>query len=273
MYSDYVIVTLLTWERQSGGGSRLFNLHRRDWRPGDSFPEHGHDYFEVFWVDVGSLIHIRDGDEEVLRAGDVVALVPGERHAMRCRDRCAIFNASFSPASIADLHARYGVGFPWPWDGDRAQRRAVLPLAAREQLRGLAALVDRRLPHGRDLLVLGLMHGLAQGHQESLAGLPAEVRRAALTLLDSEDGRPTVAGLARLVGCSREHLSRQVRRWSGRTLAELLRELRLSRAECFLARGRPPAAAAAEAGYSSLSGFYNAFRTSRGLAPGAWRRR
>ncbi len=264
-------MTLLVWERQSAGGRRQFNLHRREWLAGDAFPAHGHDYHEVFWVDDGSLIHVWDGVEEVLRVGDLIALVPGEHHAMRFRDRCAIVNASFSSTSLVALRRRYGRGLPWPWAGDKATRRAVLTPDARQQLRGLAGLVDRSLPHSRDLFILGLLHALAQGRQETLAGVPAEVRRAISELLEAEE-RPTAAALARRVGCSREHLSRNVRRWSGRPLAGLLRELRLARAETLLARGGDPLAAAGSAGFASLSGFYEAFRRRHGATPGAWRR-
>lgn len=264
-------MTLLTWECQSGGGRRLFNLHRREWRAGQAYPEHGHDYHEVFWVDEGSLIHRWDGIEEVLRAGDLVAILPGERHAFRCRDASAIVNASFGSPSLAELRRRYGVGLPWPWDGGRDDRRAVLGAVAREQLRGLAALVDHRLPHSRDMFILGLLHVLAQGRQESLAGLPLPLRRAIDELLES-DSRPTIAALARRLGCSREHLSRSVRRWTGLSPAALLRDLRLDRAEVLLLRGGDPLAAAAAAGFASLSGFYGAFRLRHGSSPGRWRR-
>lgn len=266
-------MTLLTWQRQSASGLRAFNLHRRSWKADEVCPAHRHDYGEVFWLEEGGIMHRWEGEEELLAAGDLVALVPGEEHGFRCPERCVLVNASFSVPALAGLRGRYGAGLPWPWEGERSQRRRSIDRQGRDRLAALVALADPRLPHSRDLLLLGLLHVLVRDPGSRLAELPLPWRRAIAELLDQPESGISAARLARRLRCSREHLSRCVRRLTGRPLAGLLRELRLQRAEAHLLAGGTPAAAGQSAGFSSLSGFYAAFRTRHRATPEAWRRR
>jgi AraC-like DNA-binding protein len=73
-------------------------------------------------------------------------------------------------------------------------------------------------------------------------------------------GPLSVSSLAAGVGCSREHLSRLIRRATGRTARELLQRLRLEIAETRRQAGDKVIAACLQAGWRSRSSYYRQVR-------------
>lgn len=265
-------MTLLSWQIQSGG-VRSCNAHRRTWPAGEGFAAHGHDYCELFWVESGVVEHEWEGETEQLLPGDLVALVPGEMHALRATASgpVTIVNLSLAAADAARARRRLAPGQPWPWAGDRSQRRHLIAPAARAGLRHLLDLVDLRLPGSRDLLLLAIIHGLARGARGGLNALPSPLRHGLLAALE-RDPTAGVTALARSLRRSREGLTRTCRRATGRPLADLVREWRLERAADLLrTTDQGIASVAAACGFAALGGFYKAFARHHGQAPGIWR--
>lgn len=87
----------------------------------------------------------------------------------------------------------------------------------------------------------------------------------------SHTGRLTsVAGVARQLGLSREHLSRSLAAAGSPGPKQLLDLVRLLVVQTQLAAGVPVARAAARLGYSSVSHLARAARLATGLTPGHW---
>jgi AraC-like DNA-binding protein len=103
-------------------------------------------------------------------------------------------------------------------------------------------------------------------------GQASAVERA-LGLLRERIGEPIdLAGLGKRCGVSPTHLSRLVKRRTGRTLREHQRRMRIS-AACDLLREEEAMVTevALEVGYQSLSHFAKAFREETGQSPREWR--
>lgn len=83
----------------------------------------------------------------------------------------------------------------------------------------------------------------------------------------------TASMLAAAIGCSRAHLYRTFFR-RGATVADALREIRMTKAKSLLvgSRRRSLAEVAALTGYADQSSFSRAFSASTGMTPGKWRR-
>jgi AraC-like DNA-binding protein len=78
--------------------------------------------------------------------------------------------------------------------------------------------------------------------------------------------------VARHVGCAPHYLSRLFKQYSGKTLSQKLREIRIDRAAILLRDGSCNVTEAAlEVGYNSLSHFTKAFVAEKGARPSDWR--
>ncbi len=81
----------------------------------------------------------------------------------------------------------------------------------------------------------------------------------------------SIARIARELGVSHSHLSRQFRRDYEMSPSTYLNKLRVAEATFLMSAGEPIVDASLDAGYNDLSGFYKQFRKSTSVSPGACR--
>ena len=79
---------------------------------------------------------------------------------------------------------------------------------------------------------------------------------------------PSIARIAKRIGVSHAHLSRQFRNDFGMSPSEYLRRLRVADAPLRLARGEDIINVSLEVGYNDLSRFYKQFRKTTNTSPG-----
>jgi AraC-like DNA-binding protein len=130
--------------------------------------------------------------------------------------------------------------------------RGALPRDAAESLRLLETLDD------------GLL-------AEISAGFPVIVRRAKRWIDRNYRARVSIAALARSLGVSHAHLSREFRRAVGMSPLQYVHHLRTSEALTRLSSGEPIADASLDVGYNDLGRFYKQFRRLGCSAPGRYR--
>ena len=82
-------------------------------------------------------------------------------------------------------------------------------------------------------------------------------------------GYPSIARIARRIGVTHEHLSRQFKRDFEMSPSAYLRQLRLADAPLRLAKGEGIVNVALDVGYNDLSRFYKQFRKTTSTSPGA----
>lgn len=80
---------------------------------------------------------------------------------------------------------------------------------------------------------------------------------------------PSIARIAKRVGVSHAHLSRQFKNDFGMSPSEYLRRLRVADAPLRLARGEDIINVSLDVGYNDLSRFYKQFRKTTNTSPGA----
>jgi AraC family transcriptional regulator of adaptative response/methylated-DNA-[protein]-cysteine methyltransferase len=105
------------------------------------------------------------------------------------------------------------------------------------------------------------------------AGMNDLVHRARAVLDAGQGERITLAQLARAVGASPYHLQRTFKRRLGLSPLDYQREHRLERAKRLLAGGRPVTEALFEAGFGSVSRFYEKAAGRLGIGARAYRAR
>lgn len=243
-----------------------------------------HDFLEVFHVLAGSGSFRIEGRAHHCRAGDVVAVPPGDLHQIEDRpgDPLSLYGICVAPAIWRHepmLAERLPAG--------RLRVDGHLVLQVRSTLRRLLFEQTLARPTGRTAILgmtLQLLATLARSHAEAGAGgvgvdaSPAGHREAV---------RRYVEGLAReffepgdidhaaaRLGLSRRRFTQLFREAAGSSWSDYVAGLRIDHARHLLrSTPRSVMAIAFECGYEDLSSFYRAFKGRAGMPPSEWRRR
>ena len=94
-------------------------------------------------------------------------------------------------------------------------------------------------------------------------------REAKQLIDDNYLAHPSIARIAKRLGVSHPHLSRQFKSDFGMTPSDYLRKLRVADAPLRLARGEQIIEVSEDVGYNDLSRFYKQFRKTTNTSPGA----
>jgi AraC family L-rhamnose operon transcriptional activator RhaR len=272
-------------------------LRRRDVFPADGFPVagevvgldapvegHTHDFLEVAVLLEGTVTHLTATGRQVLAAGAVTAVRPGQWHGYAEPGRALIGNLYLGEELLhRELRWLLDVG-----DLSRFLLRGGLSTgrldaAARSGVRGrLVELAGVRARPGTAAAVraVGLATTvLAELARVRLAGAPTPafspaVRRTVL-LLGREPQRPwTMGELAAEVGHSVSHLHREFRSQLGATPMAWLARTRAEVAASLLVQTeRPVAWVGQQVGWPDPNYFSRCFRRAHGMSPSAYRAR
>jgi AraC family transcriptional regulator len=243
--------------QQLGG----FLLSVTDYPRGASIRWHGHDEpYLTYVVRGGYRERVRNAIRNCSRH-DLVVHPAGEVHA----DTFAIASRCLNIHIDGDWRGRF--------DGALGQR-AVAASPAISEIFARAARELRRPDVVSPIVVEGLMLELfgelsrcrtSDAAPRWLIAVRDEVSR-------SFQNPPTLASLASNAGVHPVHLARSFRRHFGRTVGDLIRELRVAHAKLSIRRGVALSEVAAEAGFADQSHLTRAFREMTGTTPGRFRR-
>lgn len=181
--------------------------------------------------------------------------------------------------SVEHVHPRYA---EWLKGGGKVAFSGLMTGPERdleEGLRGMdGALPGAAMRAEAKILEWAAVRLFREGRADAGAGFCHRIGSAdpvdrALARLAARLAEPIDLGrLGRECGASPTHLSRMVKRRTGKTLREHQRRLRISAACEMLEEGASVTEVAMDVGYRSLSHFAKAFRTETGKAPGEWGR-
>jgi AraC family cel operon transcriptional repressor len=246
---------------------------------------HDHaDYFEFMGVLEGSGQQLLSEGVQQLRAGDVVLMGPGDRHALQGTgtEGMWLVNIAFPAAAwhgfmeLARLPEPWGGergGLPphWLLDGPQARRAEGIFREALDRF--------HRGPTMLDLVRFWTELAELLGAASTTGGNPLEGRRPAwLTrVCAAMRGEAELLGgvprMLELAAVSPAHLSRSMRAHYGMTPTEFVRALRLERAAKLLCTSPAPVTTVAyRCGFSAHSYFSRCFAAAYGLPPREYRR-
>jgi AraC-like DNA-binding protein len=236
------------------------------------FPRHAHDQFGIGLMTFGAHRTWSAIGSVESRAGDVVAINPGEMH-----DGVAIDGRargwrmlSFDPRLVADeLREEAGgsLEIAKPTVRDAALRASHERLFA-----GLTAAQPDSLALEEDLLrtLMLVFRRLGARPPPAIRSTPS-VAKALRRLDEASEASVSLADLAALSGVSRFQLLRGFAREVGVTPHAYLVQRRVGVVRRLLRAGRTPAEAAAEAGFSDQSHMTRAFVRQLGVTPARYR--
>ena len=246
---------------------------------------HDHDFYELFLVTNGRLLHLINDQQDLLVAGDLVFIRPADRHSFRqINDTdCSIINLAFPRHTVNALLAYLGEGFrperllapalPPVTHLHEAEKQAVM--ARLTQLNSIPHTEKSRI-RARLRLVLAELLGryFAADRKLDTAVSPNWLHALCRQMEDPANLRGGVPRMQALAYASPEHLSRTFRKELGCTPTQFVNDLRLTYAANLLIHSDSPIVdVSLEVGLNNLSYFYRIFKQRFGQTPAQFRAR
>lgn len=230
---------------------------------------HSHDFFELFWVQNGTVRHHLSEGAETLQEGDIVFLRPGQHHALQGRGEHALVVSiaihARIVAALAKRHPALQGQLFWAKNGPVQRHRDIRQLAA---LNAAAVQLERSPSDtlAAEAFLLPLCADLTADAQAP--DMPDWLASACLATRDPNVFRAGAAGLVALTGKAHPHVSRMMRRYLDQTPSDYVNAIRMRYAATALTTDSAPISAIAEAcGIPNMSHFHKLFRATYGVTP------
>ncbi len=236
---------------------------------------HDHDFYELFWVQNGTVRHHQPDKATTLTEGDIVFLRPGQQHGLQGRGEFAlIVSLCIHSQTIKALAKRHPslVGHLFWSDGPPVQsHRDIKQLAA---INHSAVLLERSACDtlAAEAFLLPLCADLtAENYPEDIPDWLANACTAAKNPAVFRDGS---AGLVALTGKAHPHVSRTMRKYLGQTPSDFINHIRMEHASRALITDADPVSQIADdCGIPNMSHFHKLFRATHGMTPLQYRQK
>ena len=243
-----------------------------------STQEHYHDFYEVFLIVTGSIIHHVNQESLHLTSGTLVFIRPNDSHYFSKYDNhnCALINLAFLTHTFVELCAYLGLG------SDEVLHKPVLPpmlvLPTSEKIQRITQLQDwgrhlyRDKHHSRTalraLLASIIPSFVTTQTQDSVGNTPYWLSELCYQMQQRQHTIEGRAALMRLANRSPEYVGRAFRQYLGTTPSQYINNLRLDYAsDLLLQTDRPVIDICYDVGFGNLSHFYHVFKDRWNCSP------
>lgn len=243
---------------------------------------HDHEFYEIFLITEGTVYHHLNGEDRVVGRGNLCFIRPEDEHQFsRCGKETARFvNVAF-PAYMYDAGARaaaVSLGLPagempeFLGEAEISEAMVQLLLRKTELLTALREDRDSLLPHA--MMVNYLADALTLLYcGEAQREIPGWLRDALQHMRETENYAAGIERFVEISGRSREHLSRSVKRYYGKTPSELINRIRLeAAADRLKSTDEPVLQIMMQCGFNNSSYFNKLFRDTYGKSPREYRK-
>lgn len=232
---------------------------------------HGHDFFELFWVQNGQVRHHLPNGITTLTEGCIGFIRPADTHGLQGRgDDALIVSLTLDPNLIYALSLRHeDLRGQFFW-ADAPQMRQ-LDLQAMLALNQAALTLEQgpRDALATEAFLLPLFAKLTRPKQTSA---PSWLLDAATKAQSPKVFRQGAAGLVALTGQTHPHVSRTMKALMGISPSAFINDLRMAHAARALSGTSDTLNdIAADIGIPNLSHFHKTFRAAYGMTPHQYR--
>ncbi|MBN1864700.1 MAG: helix-turn-helix domain-containing protein [Victivallales bacterium] len=245
---------------------------------------HDHDFAEIFFINMGEIIHKINGRSQVVKAGQVVFIRPDDVHGFgNSGAECEMYNlafrrqllekcADFAENSIS-LEAFYSPDDPPVLELDeieKAQLSHEIESAGGELIANPQGARCRLY-----IIVLKLFAArFPQINRQPAAGMPAWLDELCAKMRQKNNFIKGLHRMQELACCSPEHLCRCFKNRLGQSPTEFINELRINYAASLLIHSDEKIfTIAMNSGFANLSHFYHQFKKIYRLSPAVYRKK
>lgn len=255
------------------------------------FPKHRHNYVEVTYMCTGSTKHIINGNEVILRAGELLLLsqqAEQEIYAAQEEDIAINFivlpeffdQALYMIGAEENLIRKFIVGCLRDEASDigyiHFQVAEILPV--QNLIENLIWTIINNQPNKRSInqYTMGLLFlQLINCSDKAKVGSDQHEKELLLTIyryIEEHYKEGDLSSLSRILGYDLYWLSRQIKKLTGKTFTDLVQSKRLSQAQFLLLHTNLSVADIGLAiGYDNLSYFHRIFKNNANMSPKKYR--
>lgn len=241
---------------------------------------HTHDYAELLWIEKGAGYHLVNGERQRIGPGDLIMIRPQDAHTYAAPTKgggITLINIAFPVETLHHFHKRY---FPdcthYFWSSGPMPYRIQLPA---EILHQLSAHAEEAMGHPRsnielDSLLLSVFRQITLCETLSTpADTPVWLVHAIQEYTTSDLFCRGCAGFAALCGRNGDYVNRTVRLHFGKSLTELINELKMRYAATqLIITNMPIKEISSNCGFPNLGHFYKTFKSLYNQTPKKYRR-
>lgn len=250
------------------------------------FPEHTHDYVEVVYMCTGETTHIVNGNRITLRQGELLFMNQRATHEVcRAEEGDVAVNFIVLPEFFNSVLAAIG-------EEETPLRRFLVDclcgqsrgagflhfrvadiVPVQNLIENLLFILLQETPNRRKMsqMTMALLFMQLMGHTETLALQEEDIFKV-LSYVESHYAHGSLTELADTLHRDIAHLSREIKKKTGRTYTQLVQERRLAQAAFLLKNTDRNVDDIAQAvGYENLGYFHRIFREAFQLSPRGYR--
>ncbi|NQY73918.1 MAG: helix-turn-helix domain-containing protein [Candidatus Margulisbacteria bacterium] len=242
------------------------------------FPLHSHDYVEIFWIEEGEGIHHVNGEQILIKRGDLVFMRPEDHHSFRVTtpEPMVLVNISFPELDFTTFRDTYVPDKNQYWYNS-SELPEILKLKE-HQIRWLEAQADElhktsRTRLFRDRFLLNLFTELHKGFikKENFKG-PSWLEEALELIKKPEHFCLGTKEFAKLSYRSPEHVARVVKSVLGKRPTEIVNKARMEHAAHSLTMSKKEILdIVSDCGFQSIGHFYQCFHKEFKMSPRKYR--
>jgi AraC family transcriptional regulator, dual regulator of chb operon len=245
---------------------------------------HNHDFYEIFLVVYGSIIHCVNGTSLCLQKGSLVFMRPEDIHYYKLNgdNNCGLINIAFPAQTLNALFDYLGHGF----EAERLINSKLPPMvvlssseneAAKARLESINLLPrDNKKKFKTEVRILLLeffTKYFPQKQEQKTKPALQWLEQLKIEMLKKENFTAGVAAMFSLTTKSTEHVCRMFKEFYQQTPSQYINELRLNYAANLLTNSDEAIVdISLESGFENLSHFYHQFKKKFNMSPARFRK-
>jgi AraC family transcriptional regulator, dual regulator of chb operon len=245
---------------------------------------HNHDFYEMFLVVYGSIIHCVNDTSLCLQEGSLVFMRPEDIHYYRPDNdnNCGLINIAFPAQTLKALLDYLGNGF----EADRLLNAKEPPMVvlsntekeiAKDRLESINLLPrdnkKRFKTEARILLLEFITKYFPQKQEQKTKSAPQWLEQLKIEMQKKENFTAGVSAMFSMTNKSTEHVCRVFQEYFHQTPSQFINELKLNFAANLLTNSDEAIVnLCLEAGFENLSHFYHQFKRKFNMSPAQFRK-